>query len=163
MSTHILITPHTSKKSHFPCISEWKLYHTDSNLRLKTTLHYQINLCFTYRTACVVPGWGVTRLIIYQSIYQSKIAWMSLWIMLQKRQSQRCSYTFNFSVILILNWNDKSWSGSGPILPSKPKGKEINTSMDYSLQKARTVNRMNSFFPDRWPFSYLNFVKIYKK
>ena len=41
------------------------------------------------------------------------------------------------------------------ILPSKPKGKEIDAFIDKSLQQARTVNRMNSSFPDRWP-SYMS-------
>ena len=48
---------------------------------------------------------------------------------------------------------DKQWSGTATIrshiLPSKPKGKEINTFMDNGLQEARTVNRMNSSFPDK--------------
>ena len=55
--------------------------------------------------------------------------------------------------------NDQELTVRSHILPSKPKGKEINSFMENGLQKVRTENRMNSSFPDRWPFSYLNFAK----
>ena len=49
---------------------------------------------------------------------------------------------------------------SDPIsFPQKPKGKQLNTKIDSSLRKALAVNRMNSSFPDRWSFSYLNLLK----
>ena len=39
---------------------------------------------------------------------------------------------------------------------SKPKRKEVHTQIEKHSPKTHTINQMNSFFPNRWSFSYPN-------
>ena len=91
--------------------------------------------------------------------YNRRGAWHTVNAMLRSNYKLGASWNSYNGKVLFLKWKIKAmirnWYNHNPHPPWKPKGKEAHTQIDKHLDKARTVNRKNSSFPNRWSVTSL--------
>ena len=109
---------------------------------------------------CPFPVWCLGQGVEFDCIGPISLPFYLLFRLIAWFHIQTRNKVHNLLLSLYESKKDEQLSGTDTIrsliLPSKPKGKLPNTYIDSSLRKARAVNRMNSSFPDRWSFRYLN-------